>query len=80
MGYFDERNEAIKRATDAHEGAQEGQDGRHLRTGSIGLPGVHGVPGGSGRFHQPEPDTVVKTTGMVAATEQKIILEAMRKL
>jgi pyruvate,water dikinase len=26
------------------------------------------------------PDTVIKTIGMVAATEQKIILEAVRKL
>jgi pyruvate,water dikinase len=83
MGYFDERNEAIKRAIKmlievAHK------NGR-----SVGICGQ--APSVYPEFTEflvrcgidsisLNPDTVVKTIGMVAATEQKIILEAMRKL
>jgi pyruvate,water dikinase len=83
MGYFDERNEAIKRAIKmlieiAHK------NGRTV--GICGqAPSVYPefteflVRSGIDSISL-NPDTVVKTIGMVAATEQKIILEAMRKL
>ena len=83
MGYFDERNEAVKRAIS------------HL----IKVAHANGVTVGicgQGPSVYPEfteflvregidyvslnPDTVVKTKKLIAATEQKIILEGLREL
>ncbi len=83
MGYFDERNDAVKRAI------------KHL----IKVAHANGVTVGicgQGPSVYPEfteflvregidyvslnPDTVVKTKRMIASTEQKIILEGLREL
>jgi pyruvate,water dikinase len=83
MGYFDERNEAIKRAIKMLI------EVAHKKGKTVGICGQ--APSVYPEFTEflvrcgidsisLNPDTVVKTIGMVAATEQKIILEAMRKL
>ncbi len=83
MGYFDERNDAVKRAI------------KHL----IKVAHANGVTVGicgQGPSVYPEfteflvregidyvslnPDTVIKTKKMIASTEQKIILEGLREL
>jgi pyruvate,water dikinase len=83
MGYFDERNEAIKRAIKMLI------DIAHKKGRTVGICGQ--APSVYPEFTEflvrsgidsisLNPDTVIKTIGMVAATEQKIILEAVRKL
>ncbi len=79
MGYFDERNDAIKRAIrhPDRRSAQEGKDRFDLRTGALCLPGVHRIPGEGGhRQHQPEsrhrnghdPDHRLRGTEAVAGS------------
>jgi pyruvate,water dikinase len=79
MGYFDERQEAIKRASRISSG------------GSRRLVGICGqAPSVYPEFTEflvrcgidsisLNPDTVIKTIGMVASVEQRIILESLRK-
>jgi pyruvate,water dikinase len=82
MGYFDERNEAIKRAIS------------HLIKVAHSKGKVVSICGQAPSVY-PEfteflvregidsislnPDTVIKTLSMVASTEQRIILESLRK-
>ncbi len=83
MGYFDERNEAVKRAIShlikvAHE--------NNVTVGICGQgPSVYpefteflvreGID-----YVSLNPDTVIKTKKMIASVEQKIILEGLREL
>jgi len=83
MGYFDERYEAIKRAIKM---LIEGAHKKGVPVGICGqAPSVYPefteflVRAGIDSISL-NPDTVVKTIGMVASTEQKIILESLRKL
>ena len=82
MGYFDERYDAIKRAIKMLI------DSAHKKGVPVGICGQ--APSVYPEFTEflvragidsisLNPDTVVKTIGMVAATEQKIILESLRK-
>jgi len=83
MGYFDERYEAIKRAI------RMLIEGAHKKGVPVGICGQ--APSVYPEFTEflvragidsisLNPDTVVKTIGMVASVEQKIILESLRKL
>jgi len=83
MGYFDERNEGIKRAISHLIRVA------HSRGKTVGICG-------QGPSVYPEfteflvregidsislnPDTVIKTKNMIASTEQRIILEGLREL
>ena len=82
MGYFDERQEAIKRAI-AHL-----IEAAHKKGVPVGICGQ--APSVYPEFTEflvrcgidsisLNPDTVVKTIGMVASVEQRIILESLRK-
>ncbi len=82
MGYFDERQEAIKRAI------RMLIEAAHKHGRSVGICGQ--APSVYPEFTEflvragidsisLNPDTVLKTIPMVAATEQKIILESLRK-
>jgi pyruvate, water dikinase len=82
MGYFDERQEAIKRAI-AHL-----IEAAHKKGIPVGICGQ--APSVYPEFTEflvrcgidsisLNPDTVVKTIGMVASVEQRIILESLRK-
>ncbi|HXZ23676.1 MAG TPA: phosphoenolpyruvate synthase, partial [Methanomassiliicoccales archaeon] len=83
MGYFDERYDAIKRAIKMLI------DAAHKKGRPVGICGQ--APSVYPEFTEflvragidsisLNPDTVIKTASMVAATEQKIILESVRKL
>jgi pyruvate,water dikinase len=82
MGYFDERQEAIKRAI-AHL-----IEAAHKKGVPVGICGQ--APSVYPEFTEflvrcgidsisLNPDTVIKTIGMVASVEQRIILESIRK-
>ena len=83
MGYFDERQEAIKRAISHLIRAA------HSKGVPVGICGQ--APSVYPEFTEflvregidsisLNPDTVIKTIGMVASVEQRIILESLRKL
>jgi pyruvate,water dikinase len=83
MGYFDERNDAIKRAIKILI------EGAHRHGCTVGICGQ--APSVYPEFTEflvrsgidsisLNPDTVINTISMVAATEQRIILESIRKL
>ncbi len=84
MGYFDERNEAIKRAIKhPHRcGPQEGShrwasaDRHHRSTRSsrefLVKAGIDSI--------SLNPDTVIKTISIIASAEQRMLLEAARKI
>ena len=83
MGYFDERYDAIKRAIKM---LIEAAHKKGVPVGICGqAPSVYPefteflVRAGIDSISL-NPDTVVKTISMIAATEQKIILESLRKL
>jgi len=82
MGYFDERNEAIKRAI-SHLIRVAHSKGRLVSICGQG-PSVYPefteflVREGIDSISL-NPDTVLKTKSMVASTEQRIILESLRK-
>jgi pyruvate,water dikinase len=82
MGYFDERNDAIKRAIKILI------EGAHKHGCTVGICGQ--APSVYPEFTEflvragidsisLNPDTVINTIGMVASTEQRIILESIKK-
>ena len=83
MGYFDERNEAIKRAIKILI------DAAHKKGGPVGIcgqaPSVYPefceflVKAGIDTISL-NPDTVMETISIIASAEQRLLLEAARKI
>jgi pyruvate,water dikinase len=83
MGYFDERNEAIKRAIKILI------DAAHKKGRTVGIcgqaPSVYPefceflVKAGIDTISL-NPDTVIETISIIASAEQRLLLEAARKI